>query len=90
MGREDEAETHRTIEVLSVPAAGEDDGHADPLGAVLERQLGRVLGVAGREALAVAEAAVTNGFSVGIGLQHGVAGDHAESRFERGHFSVLC
>lgn len=78
----------RRIEVLTVPTAREDDSRADPLGAVLERQLCRVLGVAGREALAVSEAAVADGGLVLVRLGHGVAGEHAEAGLEGGHFAV--
>ena len=75
------------IEVLAVPAAGEDDSRPDPVRTVLVGQLARVFGVAGREAFAVAKAAMADAYAVVL-RAHGVAGDHAEAGFEGCHFAV--
>lgn len=72
------------IEILPVPARGEDDGSADAARARLGGQLLGVLGVAGRAVaahcfVACREAAVADGFERALGADRRVAGEHAEA-----------
>lgn len=78
----------RGIQVLAIPAAREDNRRADPLGAILRRQLRGIFPIAGSKPLAVAQTSVADGGLVGVFLHHGVAGDHAETGFEGRHFAV--
>lgn len=78
----------RRIEVLSIPAARENNRRPNPAGAILIRQLGGILAIAGREALAVLQAPMAQAGFRGL-LGRRVAGEHAEAGLEGGHFAVF-